>query len=281
MAMSSAAHDELRDQAAAYVLGALTTEERRAFEAHLHTCSECEGEVRALTTVAGALSQTVPQLEPPAALRDRVVPGISGRQRQSRAADRAARIVEARPARSAAWLGGLAAAASLAAVALGGYALQLQGRLDTLEVRLQDALARAEASANQIAEARRVSNSAQSQLAILMAPDVMRVDLAGLKPAPSASARAFWSRSRGLVFAASSLPALPAGRTYQLWFVAGKDPISAGIFEPDASGAVNILLTVDPNVARPDVLAVTVEAAGGVTSPTLDTMILAGKVQTI
>lgn len=63
--------------------------------------------------------------------------------------------------------------------------------------------------------------------------------------------------------------------------MAGPQPISAGIFEPDASGAANVLLTVDPNVARPDVLAVTVEAAGGVTSPTLDTMILAGKVQAI
>jgi hypothetical protein len=33
---------------------------------------------------------------------------------------------------------------------------------------------------------------------------------------PNASARAFWSRSRGMVFSASNLPPLPAGRTYQL-----------------------------------------------------------------
>src|SRR4029077_14041694 len=108
----------------------------------------------------------------------------------------------------------------------------------------------------QIAEARRVSNQAQSQLAVLTAPDVTRVDLKGLQPAPAASARAFWSRSRGLVLAASNLPPPRAGRTYQLWFIAGRDLRSAGIFQADAPGGGNVLLAVDPNIPRPQVLAV-------------------------
>jgi hypothetical protein len=47
----------------------------------------------------------------------------------------------------------------------------------------------------------------------LTADDLVPVDLAGQPAAPRALARAFWSRSRGLVFAGSKLPPLPPGRT--------------------------------------------------------------------
>ena len=39
------AHDELKANAAGYVLGILDREERRAFELHLVECSECAAEV--------------------------------------------------------------------------------------------------------------------------------------------------------------------------------------------------------------------------------------------
>ena len=150
--------------------------------------------------------------------------------------------------------------------------------MDTLEARLQDALARAQASESRVVDVRRVMGEAQSQLAVLIAPDVLRVDLAGQPAAPAATGRAFWSRSRGLVLAASNLPALPAGRTYQLWFVGGPAPSSAGIFAPDTAGAANVLLAVDPNVPRPNALAVTIEPAGGLPAPT-GAFYLVGNVQ--
>ena len=43
---------------------------------------------------------------------------------------------------------------------------------------------------------------------------------------------------RGMVFAATSLPQLPAGKVYQVWVVAdGVNPISAGLLAPDAQRA--------------------------------------------
>ena len=272
MSMEPLAHDEWRDQAAAYVLGALTAEERKAFEAHLATCAECTAEVRSLTTAAGALAQAVPQVEPPAALRARVLTYASRSARPSEnrgaAAPMAAPPVpKERPATLPAWL---AMAASLAVAAgLGVYAFQLRGRVETLEARLQDALARAQTSEGQLANAVRVSNQAQTQIAVLTAPDVTRVDLAGQQPvAPAASARAFFSRSRGVVLSASNLPPLQTGFTYQLWFIVNKVPVAGGLFQPDTAGSSNVLLPVDPNAPRPEALAVTSEPAGGSTTPT-------------
>ena len=269
MAMDPATHDTLRELASLYVLGGLTAEERLAFRSHLATCAECAAEVQSLAAVATALAQAPPQVEPPPALRDRVLASPSGVRAISELTQSRLRVN---------WL---PLAASLAvAVGLAVYAVQLRGRISTLEARLQDALARADASERQIADARRASLEAQSQVAVLTAPDMTRVDLAGQPVAPSAQARVFWSRVRGVVFTAANLPPLPPGRTYQLWFVSGNQPVSAGIFDPDSAGGANVLLTTPPDVPRPDVLAVTMEPAGGVPAPT-GAMYLVGTVQAL
>ena len=47
-------HEELKANAAGYVLGSLDAEERRAFASHLAECEECAEEVASLRPVAGA-----------------------------------------------------------------------------------------------------------------------------------------------------------------------------------------------------------------------------------
>jgi len=162
-----------------------------------------------------------------------------------------------------------AAASVLLAIALGGYAAQLRGRVIGLELQLRDATRRAEANEGQMAEARRVAFDAQSQVAILAAPDLARIDLAGQPAAPGASARAFWSRTRGLVFTAANLPPPPRGRAYQLWVLTNQPaPISAGMLALDASGRVTARFDTPLDLPRPVAMAVTLEPEGGVPSPT-------------
>lgn len=163
----------------------------------------------------------------------------------------------------------LAAAASLVlAAGLTIYAGQLRSRISTLEDELRDARARADATEQQMADAQTAATEARSAVTVLTAPDVARIDLAGQAIAPQASARAFWSRSRGMVFTASSLPPLPVGRTYQLWVVTTQaQPISAGLLTPDAAGNVSDIFNTSPDL-QPAAIAVTIEPAGGVLSPT-------------
>ena len=58
------------------------------------------------------------------------------------------------------------------------------------------------------------------------------------------------------------------GRVYELWAIAGNEPVSAGLFEVDEAGRAFLRLPVLPRGRRVDTFAVTDEPAGGVPKPT-------------
>ena len=214
----SSSHHALMEQAGAYVLGSLDRDERVAFEAHLTGCDECAAEVRSLREVADALAQGVPQRTPRPELRQRVL--------QSYGKGPSVAVSRPRFSQPTRWLP-LAATVALA-IGAGAYAARLQARVSVLEGRLEQALLQTAAAERAVADARRVSGELESAMGVLAAPDLVRIDLAGQAAAPQASARALWSRARGMVFTVSNLPALPTGRVYQVWVVTVQAPVSAG-----------------------------------------------------
>jgi anti-sigma-K factor RskA len=261
---SSIDHQELCGRAAGYVLGALAPDERAEFAAHLSECAVCAAEVSSFTHVVGELAHAAPPVDPPALLRDRVLARVLPPLAQPSGKPRGAAVRRA-------FAPGLLAAASLAlAIGSGIYAVQLRGRVATLEQRLRDVTLRADASERQLAAVRRTATDAQGLVAVLASSDLVRVELAGQPPAPQASAHAFWSRSRGLIFTGSNLPPLPAGRTYQLWIVTPRAPVSAGLLKPGARGDVEAVFAPprDVGVGAVAALAVTIEPDGGMPAPT-------------
>jgi anti-sigma-K factor RskA len=256
----SATHDELA-LAAPYVLGALDGAERRAFESHLASCSACTDEVRSLSRAAAALAHTVPQVTPRPELRARVLSAATG---ATAIATPPSEFSARGPVRE--WLP--VAAALLVAVGLGAYGWQLQQRVAILEGRLEAAEQRAVLAERATADARRAVDDAQTSLAVLAAPDLVRIDLAGQGPGSAARGRALWSRNRGMVFTAANLPPAPAGRVYQVWVVTAQTPVSAGLLSPDASGGATVYFQTPPDIATPLAVAVTLEPAGGVPAPT-------------
>jgi anti-sigma factor RsiW len=262
--MTNSDHEELRSRLGAFVLGALAPAEQAEVRAHLAVCDECAAEVRALRPVVDALAWSVEPIEPPAAVRQRILSAIAPPAVMP--APKPAPVTVSRS-----MLPWLAAAASLVlAVALGAYASQLRGRVQTLEQDLRAALLEVQAGERQTAQARLVAANAQQQLSVLAAPDVAQVALKGQAVAPQASARALWSRSRGLLLATSNLPALPPGRTYQLWVISGKmPPISDNwTFKIDASGGVTTMFATPSTLPPPTAMAVSIEPDGGVPAPT-------------
>ena len=218
--------------------------------------------------ILGGLAQAVPQVEPSAELRGRVLDHIHGDRSAVTPIRSTASI---RPQSRGLGVWPLATAASLMLVAgLAVYTTQLRSRIRSLESELRDANIRAAASQQQIADAERAAARAESSMAVLTAPDAVRVDLAGQPAAPAASARAFWSRSRGLVITGTNLPQLPSGRSYQLWVVTAQAPISAGLLTPDAQGRVSGTFATPSDIPAPVAMAVTIEPAGGVPAPTGD-----------
>jgi anti-sigma factor RsiW len=67
--VSARDHGAHRDDAGAYLLGALPELERQAFERHLAGCAECREELERLRPAADALPRAVEQVEPPPGLK--------------------------------------------------------------------------------------------------------------------------------------------------------------------------------------------------------------------
>ena len=253
-------HAAFLDLAAPYALGVLAGDERDAFVSHLATCAICRQEVASLARVVEALPQTLDQAPLPPALRARVLAVAT--------APAAAGSMPLTPPRAGAspWVGWLAAAATVAAVAFG--ALAWISRTENARLRQQLTLAQEREATldRQIAALQSSAASAAQTAAVLRAADLGRVDLAGQTGAPQASGRILWSASQGVVFVATNLPPLPPGRVYQLWVVADK-PLSAGVVVPDAAGHLTVIST-EPVTVRPKAFAVTLEPEGGRPAPT-------------
>jgi anti-sigma-K factor RskA len=264
-------HDELRELTGGYALGALSDPERQALETHLATCPECAKEVRELAGVASGLAVAVPQVDPPAALRDRVLRAAVRSSSTVQATRGEVEMPAARPSALPSWL---AAAAALAAVAFGLYAMSLRERIGQLEAQLRQAIARAEGADRERQIANAASDRARQIVAVLDAPDLRTINLTGQTGAPSAVGRAQWSPSRGLVFTASNLPSPVAGRQWQLWVIPkGAPPVSAGMIDIDSNGLAIAL--VDRTVAeRVGIVAVTLEVAGGAPQPTTEPVLV-------
>ena len=88
----SAGHDELRDDIAAYALGALEEPEAERLRAHLERCDECQRRLRWLEPAVELLPRTVEQLEPPARVRETLLETVRAEAPQeAREPPRAAR----------------------------------------------------------------------------------------------------------------------------------------------------------------------------------------------
>ncbi|MCB5167540.1 anti-sigma factor [Streptomyces bambusae] len=247
------AEDGPHDAVGAYVLDALPDDDRRAFEAHAAACPECTREVAALGAVAARLGEAL-AADPPPGLRERVLravgqvaqEGQKGQEGQERhgaepVADVVVPVVRPRRRVPAAVL----AAVVAAVLGLGGLAVW-QWR----------------EAADARAEVQRAERQAAGVADVLAAPDVQvrTKALAG-------AGRATVAVSRGAdvaAFFATGLPALPAGKTYELWFG------GAGAYRPAGllPGAGDRQLRLEGPVAGATAVCVTVEPAGGSPAPT-------------
>lgn len=113
-------HDALRDLIAPVALGAATEHETAEVERHAATCHDCRAELDILRGAAAGLALDVPQLDPPPALKMRVMDAVR--------ADNRARLPVApvRRRRLSAWPA-LAGAMAVLAVGLLTWNVTLQG----------------------------------------------------------------------------------------------------------------------------------------------------------
>src|SRR5262249_35675246 len=106
-------------------------------------------------------------------------------------------------------------------------------------------------------------------VATIEAPLVRTLALAGQGDFHTAMAKAYIEPESGrLIVYAHNLPPVPDGRSYQLWVIIDKRPISAGLLQTDAHGEAKYDTGPLANLGGPVTVAVTLEPAGGVPQPT-------------
>lgn len=173
----------------------------------------------------------------------------------------------------------LAAAAVLAVVAVWGVVRQasMGAEIEQLRGESRRLAARAAALEREAGAAQAETRRLERTLAIIAAPGVDSVRLAGMGTSHAAAGRTYVNvADRKAVFYAFGLPALGRDKSYQLWFLDDQDhPTSAGVFDVDAQGKATLVMDQALPVERIQAWAVTVEPRGGRPQPT-GPMALAG-----
>jgi len=261
-----------------YALGALDGEDLRALEEHLATgCAVCRQHLAALAGDLEALAAAAAPVVPADTTRARLLKELGPAQA---AADTPA---QAPRRRTPAW-SWLAAAAALVLLVWGvatranlrGEVAGLRAELASLRADRDQTALRAATLARQLAGAEATSERLAQAMAIISAPGMKPVALAGLKDAPGASGHAFVDpNARRAVFVAANLQPLSPGKTYELWLIAGNKPVPAGTFAAAPNGSALVAVPSVPPVAQIQAWAVTIEPAGGVPQPT-GAMVLKG-----
>ena len=211
---------DLHELVAGYALDALDDEDKAAFERHLATCTHCAGELASFRETAASLAYALDAPPPPTELRGRILDAARAER---------SNVVPLRRRFALPALGGLAAAAAVAAVALGVWNLTLSRELD---------------------DERTAREATERALALVADPDAERTALAGA--------------TGSLVVASDGTAALvicdlrepPAGKTYEAWVIADRRPRAAGIFGGDGGCSA---VPLDRPVPAGATVAVTVE----------------------
>lgn len=241
-------HDEWLERAEIYALGALDEEELTRFEAHLASgCPLCETHVVETREALTLLPRSLTPLAPPPAVKARLLDQIAGE---------AAPPALERPRPGWLWWG-----MGAGALAAAGLLLALGWNLSTTRRELKRLEGRVAALQAELAQREEV-------LRLLADPEVRLVQLAGLPPSPGASGRLFWNpANRTGLLLATGLPQATPDRAYELWAIAGTEPVPAGVFTVDQAGRALLRLPPLPEAKAFDAFAVTLEPAGGVLKP--------------
>jgi anti-sigma-K factor RskA len=253
--MSDASRDTMRELVPGYALGALTSEETRAFESALHGSPELEQELAEYREVMGLLAAGAAQAPGPG-VRQRVMERVRALPAaESRPPGAQVRPLTPRRSITPTLVGmGLAASILLAA----GLYLKVQ----ELELRLAQADSASAALGQRLAQREATLNA-------ILEPGVQLTTLTATGTEPPI-VQVFWNRATHKVTLHSfRLPPAPSGRTYQLWLMRrGANPLPSQLFdtEPDGHGlAENIDVPAGESIVG---FAVSIEPASGSEQPT-------------
>jgi anti-sigma factor RsiW len=261
--MRELSHDDVVEMGAAFVLGALDAREAAAVRAHLATCAEDHAEIAELGAMLPVLAESVPVVEPPTALKGRILAAAAAAAEAQTTARTpaatppvtalgepipfpAAERTAPRPERASPLSWAIRIAAVVAILALGATTLLLRNQLDS-----------AEAYQEAVTAVIDLASQPGSLTAVLTADGDTGTGLAAVSP------------DGQVTIAMQDLAPTTGSTVYSAWVIGGDGvPIDIGSFTVGRSGTAGFTAAGVP-ASSGTVLALTRETGPGATTPTM------------
>ncbi|MCS6885840.1 MAG: anti-sigma factor [Acidobacteriota bacterium] len=246
--------EDKKESIVALLLGELSGESAEEIRKHVAECKECSQEARETFEILGLLALSSPLLTPPPELKTSLMK----------------RIKEERYARFSSLPWQVAAALLLVAAIEGYYISKLEHQLNNISDRLAAANLEKQSIKQQMLKyEQQIAAMRSGKLIVMLGKQV------------KASGRAFWdTKSGNWIFYIEDLPPVPAGKTYQLWFIIDGKPIGSSTFKTDEKGRaeleVKMPVEIEVNKAEKVATAVSLEPEGGSTQPSNEIYLIGG-----
>jgi anti-sigma-K factor RskA len=255
--------DRQEELATLHALDLLEGAERESFEAELAGNAELRALVDSLRESSAALALAAPQVQPPAALKARILDAATGRS--------GGQVTPFPMMRFLPWAA--AAALAVAATWLATQNLALRNQNATLRTERELAEVAYKMTQNQLSERSLLAEKMISDLGnkLRSSEDLSRLKISALASlagnTKEAQVIAVWdpAQQTGLL-TMEKLPAIADTQDYQIWIVdpAYKDPVNGGVFHVAADGKITLAFKPDQPVTQAAAFAISVEKKGGV-----------------
>jgi len=264
-------HQQYQESLALHALDALDASEARSLEAHLASCAECRAALIEWRDATGLLAYASTPSAPSDELRGRILAAARTETRTPQT-EASAKVVPLpiAPRRSNLWPNLMRIAAAIAIVGLLIGMIVFWRR----DVRMQRDIARLtrerNRTADQLAREREARAKEHDAVAMLNSRDTKKMDLAGTQTAQNARGTFVFDPKTGHgMLMTEGLPAAPADKAYEVWFIPkGHTPMPGKMFTVDSSGRAMVSGEIPLEARANAVIAITLEPKKGSAAPT-------------
>ena len=250
-----------------YVYDQLSAAEKREVEAMCSKYPEVRAELDGIQAAVDGYAKSYSR-HPDPALRSKILSQLDLKE----ATEPKVIPMNAPASSSYRWL----AAASVALFVISGAVnLYLYNKYQNLSGQLAELKSRNSVLADNNVHLTKQISAVTDDLTVVSSPNNVKVELAGLPLSPTAKALIFWDKERKATYInISELPPLAQEKQYQLWAIVDGKPVDLGILP---IGNEHSALVKVKDVSAPQAFAITIEPKGGSVNPTMDQMIVLGK----